>query len=117
MNVRILSASKTDGNEKYEHSSSHVKLLSHLGICEIMGDNVNDDMAMDLDLNLEPIVDPTPVVDRIRQLEAVTARDRARQRWRHTRNNLENSYMGGNGNEDGNANAVVDVEDGTVNGD
>nr|GEV97802.1 retrotransposon protein, putative, Ty1-copia subclass [Tanacetum cinerariifolium] len=56
------------------------------------------------------------IEDRIRQLEAVTARDRARQRWRHTRNNLENSYMGGNGNEDGNANAVVDVEDGTVNG-
>ncbi|GJY93458.1 hypothetical protein Tco_0509240 [Tanacetum coccineum] len=127
-------------NDRYEHSSSHVKLLSHLGICEIIGDNVNDDMVMDLDLNLEPIVDPTPVVvppvtsfayaplwneletahgrieDRIRQLEAVTARARARarQRWRHTRNNPENSYMGGNGNEDGNANVVVDVEDADV---
>nr|GEV07152.1 zinc finger, RING/FYVE/PHD-type [Tanacetum cinerariifolium] len=54
------------------------------------------------------------IEDRIRQLEAVTARARARQRWRHTRNNQENSYMGGNSNEDGNANAVVDVEDGTL---
>lgn len=104
-----------------------------------MGDNMSDDMVMDLDLNLEPLVDPAPVVappvtsfayaplwneletahgieDRIRQLEAVTARARARQRWRHARNNPENSYMGGNGNEDENANVVVDVEDGTVNG-
>nr|GFA43267.1 hypothetical protein [Tanacetum cinerariifolium] len=104
-----------------------------------MGDNVNDDMVTDLDLNLEPIVDPTPVVvplvtsfayapwlnelktthgrieDQIRQLEAVTAKARARKRWRQTRNNSENSYMGGNGNEDGNANAVVYVEDGTMN--
>lgn len=66
---------------------------------------MNEDMIVDLDLNQEPL--DTPVVsgvesfmsefetnhvrieDRIRQLEAVTARARARQRWRQARNSNE----------------------------
>ncbi|KAM0050230.1 putative transcription factor C2H2 family [Helianthus debilis subsp. tardiflorus] len=77
-----------------------------------MADNMNDDMIMDLDLNQEPIVDIPPpppfgygplltnletthgrIEDRIRQLEAVSARARQRQRWRQARNNPELSYM------------------------
>nr|XP_043623691.1 uncharacterized protein LOC122595404 [Erigeron canadensis]XP_043623692.1 uncharacterized protein LOC122595404 [Erigeron canadensis] len=84
-------------------------------------ENINDeDMVMDLDLNQEPSVEqlPLPVLvpvqaptfgygpllneletahgrieDRIRQLEAVTARARQRQRWRQARNIPELSYM------------------------
>lgn len=104
-----------------------------------MADNMNDDMVMDLDLNQEPLVDPPlpppfgygpllneletahgRIEDRIRQLEAVTARARQRQRWRQARNNPELSYMtviepdvdGGNQNQD--ENNVRDV-DGIVN--
>lgn len=79
-----------------------------------MGDNMSDDMVMDLDLNQEPMDPPEralpPVMglgpllseletahgrieDRIRQLEAVTARARQRQRWRQARNNPETSYF------------------------
>lgn len=76
-----------------------------------MAENMNDDMVMDLDLNQEPLVDPplpsfgySPLLnepetapvrieDRIRQLEAATARARQRQRWRQARNNPELSYM------------------------
>ncbi|KAI3722830.1 hypothetical protein L2E82_33948 [Cichorium intybus] len=94
-----------------------------------MVDNMNDDMVMDLDLNQEPLLDPPPppsfgynpllnelntahgrIEDRIRQLEAVTARSRQRQRWRQSRNNSEFSYMtaiepdagAGNQNQDDN---------------
>ncbi|KAK3014623.1 hypothetical protein RJ639_008541 [Escallonia herrerae] len=68
---------------------------------------MNDDMAMDLDLNLEPTPADSVVglgsllndlesthsriEDRIRQLEAVTARARQRQRWRLARNNPDSS--------------------------
>lgn len=75
--------------------------------------DVNDDIVMNLDLNLEPLVEPQSSVtsfghvsltnelenargrieDRLRQLEAVTARARHRQRWRASRNNPELSYM------------------------
>ncbi|XP_071706443.1 uncharacterized protein [Rutidosis leptorrhynchoides] len=87
-----------------------------------MADNMNDDdMVLDLDLNQEPLVESSPppplvvlpqppsfgygpilneletehvrIEDRIRQLEAVTARARQRQRWRQARNNPELSYM------------------------
>ncbi|KAF5756712.1 hypothetical protein HanXRQr2_Chr17g0818021 [Helianthus annuus] len=77
-----------------------------------MADNMNEDMIMDLDLNQEPVVDIPPpppfgygplltnletthgrIEDRIRQLEAVSARARQRQRWRQARNNPELSYM------------------------
>ncbi|KAK1424917.1 hypothetical protein QVD17_20258 [Tagetes erecta] len=76
---------------------------------------MNDDMVMDLDLNLEPLIEPSPpssvtsfghvsltnelenargrIEDRLRQLEAVTARARQRQRWRVARNIPELSYM------------------------
>ncbi|KAI3796707.1 hypothetical protein L1987_39386 [Smallanthus sonchifolius] len=90
-----------------------------------MAGDMNDDMIMDLDLNQEPLVEPPPlfpsfghgplsneletargrIEDRIRQLEAVTARARQRQRWRQARNNPELSYMtvmeadGGLGNQ------------------
>lgn len=101
-----------------------------------MADNMNDDMVMDLDLNQEPLVDPPPpppfgygpllneletahgrIEDRIRQLEAVTARARQRQRWRQARNNPELSYMtviepevvAGNQNHD--VNTVPDVDE------
>lgn len=90
---------------------------------------MNDEMVMDLDLNQEPLVDPSPppsfgygpllneletahgrIEDRIRQLEAVTARARQRQRWRQARNIPELSYMtviepgvgAGNQNQGGN---------------
>ncbi|CAH1416043.1 unnamed protein product [Lactuca virosa] len=104
-----------------------------------MADNMNDDMVMDLDLNQEPLVDPPPpppfgygpllneletahgrIEDRIRQLEAVTARARQRQRWRQARNNPELSYMTviepdvGAGNQNQDDNNVRDV-DGIVN--
>lgn len=92
-----------------------------------MGDNMNDDMVMDLDLNQEPFVDIQPpppppfeygpllneletshsrIEDRIRQLEAVSARARQRQRWRQARNNPELSYMRviGSGVDAGNTN-------------
>ncbi|XP_076944134.1 uncharacterized protein LOC143614637 [Bidens hawaiensis] len=67
-----------------------------------MADDMNNDMVMDLDLNQEPLVEPAPSVsafgsgrieDRLRQLEAVTARARQRQRWRQARNNPELSYL------------------------
>ncbi|XP_042756977.1 uncharacterized protein LOC111886739 isoform X1 [Lactuca sativa] len=104
-----------------------------------MADNMNDDMVMDLDLNQEPLVDPPPpppfgygpllneletahgrIEDRIRQLEAVTARARQRQRWRQARNNPELSYMTviepdvGAGNQNQDDNNVRDV-DGIIN--
>ncbi|KAI3498567.1 hypothetical protein L1887_34343 [Cichorium endivia] len=104
-----------------------------------MADNMNDDMVMDLDLNQEPLVDPPPppsfgygpllneletahgrIEDRIRQLEAVTARARQRQRWRQARNNPELSYMTviepdvGAGNQNQDDNHVVNV-DGILN--
>lgn len=106
-----------------------------------MAENMNDDMVMDLDLNQEPLVDPPPpppfgygpllneletahgrIEDRIRQLEAVTARARQRQRWRQARNNPELSYMTviepdagpGAGNQNQDVNNVRDV-DGFVN--
>lgn len=108
-----------------------------------MADNTNDDMVMDLDLNQEPLVEPPPppppsfvpllneletahgrIEDRIRQLEAVTARARQRQRWRQARNNPELSYMAviepdvGIGNPNLENNEIGDeirVDDGTVN--
>ncbi|KAJ9558385.1 hypothetical protein OSB04_012999 [Centaurea solstitialis] len=59
----------------------------------------DDDMAMaiNLDLNRRPFLDPSPssppapapIEDRIRQLEAVTARANQRQRWRRIMNNSE----------------------------
>ncbi|KAI3697359.1 hypothetical protein L6452_30322 [Arctium lappa] len=73
-----------------------------------MGDDNN--MVIALDLNQEPYVDssppspPTPpssdeletsqvgIVDRIRQLQAVTARANQRQRWRQSKNNPELTY-------------------------
>ncbi|KAL8268337.1 hypothetical protein R6Q59_002135 [Mikania micrantha] len=86
-----------------------------------MADDINDDTVMDLDLNQEPLVEPQPfgheslsnepetahnrIEDRLRQLEAVTARARQRQRWRQVRNIPELSYMavietgGGAGNQ------------------
>lgn len=106
---------------------------------------MNDEMVMDLDLNQEPLVDPSPpppfgygpllneletahgrIEDRIRQLEAVTARARQRQRWRQARNNPELSYMTviepgvGAGNENQGGNGVGDgdrdrVMEGIVN--
>ncbi|XP_076943640.1 uncharacterized protein LOC143613950 [Bidens hawaiensis] len=62
--------------------------------------NDDDDMLIDLDLNQHP---PPPfgsytttthsrIEDRLRQLEAVSARFRQRQRWRQARNNPELSY-------------------------
>lgn len=70
-------------------------------LLHVMGDdNLMDENLMDLDLNQEPL-DPvvrigsflnelgTPdgsIEERIRQLEAVTARTRQRQRWREARN-------------------------------
>lgn len=106
---------------------------------------MNDEMVMDLDLNQEPLVDPSPpppfgygpllneletahgrIEDRIRQLEAVTARARQRQRWRQARNYPELSYMTviepgvGAGNENQGGNGVGDgdrdrVMEGIVN--
>ncbi|KAL2536756.1 putative GPI-anchored adhesin-like protein PGA55 [Forsythia ovata] len=75
-----------------------------------MGDNnfIGENL-MDLDLNQEPL-DPivrfgsflnelgTPhgnIEERIRQLEAVTARTRQRQRWRQARNSIETSPFPG----------------------
>ncbi|KAL7609397.1 hypothetical protein Lser_V15G14041 [Lactuca serriola] len=100
-----------------------------------MDDNMNDDMVIDLDLNQEPLVDPPPpppfvygtllneletthgrIEDRIRKLEAVTARARQRQRWRQARNNQELSYMTvieldvGAGNQNQDDNNVRDVD-------
>ncbi|KVH87739.1 Zinc finger, RING/FYVE/PHD-type [Cynara cardunculus var. scolymus] len=108
-----------------------------------MADDMNDEMVMDLDLNQEPLLDPSPpppfgygpllneletahgrIEDRIRQLEAVTARARQRQRWRQARNNPELSYMTvieqgvGAGNENQGGNGVVGgdrVVEGIVN--
>ncbi|KAI3818664.1 hypothetical protein L1987_12479 [Smallanthus sonchifolius] len=96
---------------------------------------MNDDMVMDLDLNQEPLVDIPPppppfgygpllndletthsrIEDRLRQLEAVSARARQRQRWRHARNNPELSYMtviepgvgAGNPNQESNGDGIV----------
>ncbi|KAJ9558343.1 hypothetical protein OSB04_012957 [Centaurea solstitialis] len=63
----------------------------------------DDDMAMaiNLDLNRRPFLDPSPssppapapIEDRIRQLEAVTARANQRQRWRRVMNNSELNCM------------------------
>ncbi|XP_024983683.1 uncharacterized protein LOC112519692 [Cynara cardunculus var. scolymus] len=78
---------------------------------------MDDDMVIGLDLNRSPFVDPSPssppappspglasfldemetsrggIEDRIRQLEAVTARAHQRQRWRRLMNNPELTYM------------------------
>ncbi|KAM7472443.1 hypothetical protein LguiA_010626 [Lonicera macranthoides] len=72
-----------------------------------MSDNISEDMVLDLDLNLDPPPPPTNsllglgsllsdletthgrIEDRIRQLEAVTARARQRQRWRQARNPID----------------------------
>lgn len=69
-----------------------------------MSDNLVDDMVMDLDLNQEPLEPPagsalglgsllsdletahSRIEERIRQLEAVTARALQRHRWRQARN-------------------------------
>ncbi|CAH9108202.1 unnamed protein product [Cuscuta epithymum] len=79
-----------------------------------MGDNVLDDMIMDLDLNQEPS-DPAPpdsglgfrsflsdlesahsrIEERIRHLEAVTARAWERHRWRLTQNFPETDTLDG----------------------
>ncbi|KAG8363553.1 hypothetical protein BUALT_Bualt19G0034500 [Buddleja alternifolia] len=76
-------------------------------------DNLMDVNFTDLDLNQEPRDPPLLRVtrygsmlndletahdridDRIRQLEAVTARARQRQRWRDSRNSMEISYFSG----------------------
>ncbi|KAM0010341.1 putative transcription factor C2H2 family [Helianthus debilis subsp. tardiflorus] len=91
-----------------------------------------DDMVMDLDLNQEPLPPPPPpfghgllineletaqgrIEERLRQLEAVTARARHRQRWRQAWNNPELSYMaviegdGGSGNQNQERNDVRDA--------
>ncbi|KAK9051600.1 hypothetical protein SSX86_028227 [Deinandra increscens subsp. villosa] len=109
-----------------------------------MADDMHDDMVMDLDLNLEPLLEPPPppppsappppppspfrhvsltnesenghgrIEDRIRQLEAVTARARQRQRWRQVRNIPELSYMavieadGGAGNRNHESSEIGD---------
>ncbi|GFY90433.1 RING/U-box superfamily protein [Actinidia rufa] len=71
----------------------------------MMDNNMRDEEIMDLDLNQEPLDDPsngpvlglgsilneletahTRIEERIRQLEAVTARARQRQMWRQARN-------------------------------
>ncbi|KAI3697360.1 hypothetical protein L6452_30323 [Arctium lappa] len=61
----------------------------------------DDDLGIGLDLNRNPFVDPSPsspapaqtgIVDRIRQLEAVTARANQRQRLRRFINNPEFNY-------------------------
>lgn len=89
-----------------------------LGFISLMDDDMgDDDMVIGLDLNREPFVDPSPssppappspglssfldeletsrggIEDRIRQLEAVTARANQRQRWRRFMNNPELTYM------------------------
>ncbi|XP_073288548.1 uncharacterized protein [Primulina huaijiensis] len=79
-----------------------------------MGDeNLIGENLMDLDLNQEPVDPPVGSVERfgfllneletahgrieqrIRQLEAVTARARQRQRWRQARNNSETGHSSG----------------------
>nr|GMC89279.1 E3 ubiquitin-protein ligase RMA1-like [Ipomoea batatas] len=90
-----------------------------------MGDNVLDDMIMDLDLNQEPSDLPTESVlgfrsflndlesaqsrieERIRHLEAVTARVWERHRWRRARSSVEaNILVGQNVNAEGDEDAA-----------